>query len=200
MISIEDELKASMGEHIDGFTRYEELKWLYEMAQGVETIVELGSWLGRTTYALCKGCKGTVYAVDHFKGSPEHDEILKSGINPLDKFKENMKEFNNLVIVSKASEEAVKDERIPEKVDAVFIDASHLYYDVFEDIKRWYPRCKKIFCGHDLFFDGVPLALFHYFGGIHNTITNKLTINVRTGPVSIWYREILQCIPGEKNL
>jgi Methyltransferase domain len=192
--------KLLLGQHIDGFTRYEELVWLNNMVKNFENIVEIGSWLGRTTYALCKGCSGIVYAVDHFKGSPEHNEILKSGLDVFKEFTKNTIEFNNLTVIKKSSKEAFEDSQIPEKVDAVFLDGSHLYKDVMEDLRMWYPRCRKMIIGHDINWEGVPFALYNFFGGIIRPEDNRIILNVGNGPVSIWYKEIKQCVPGEKNL
>ena len=55
---------------ITGFMSEPELTQLYKWACECESIVEIGSWRGRSTHALLSGCKGKVYAVDHFGGNP----------------------------------------------------------------------------------------------------------------------------------
>ena len=58
---------------IDGWMDEKELNWLYTTALEMASVVEVGSWRGRSTSALLSGCKGPVFAVDTWKGSP--DEI-----------------------------------------------------------------------------------------------------------------------------
>ena len=41
-----------------------ELEWLYKAAKRMKSIVEIGSWQGRSTYVLLSGCQGPVMAVD----------------------------------------------------------------------------------------------------------------------------------------
>ena len=55
---------------IPGWMSAEELQWLFEQAGQHENIVEIGSWMGRSTHALLTGTKGKVIAVDTFQGSP----------------------------------------------------------------------------------------------------------------------------------
>ena len=47
-----------------GWMYPEELEWLYEAAKRMNSIVEIGSWQGRSTYVLLSGCRGPVVAVD----------------------------------------------------------------------------------------------------------------------------------------
>jgi hypothetical protein len=123
------------------------LQWLYETAQGMASIVEVGSYKGRSTHALCSGCPGTVTAVDHW--------IMMFGpragtfrAGALATFKENVGHFKNLNIIQAPSLEAVltfKDASI----DMVFIDGDHSYEGVKADVLAWIPKAKKLICGHD---------------------------------------------------
>ena len=64
-----------------------ELQWLTERAAEASSVVEIGSWKGRSTAALLSGCKGTVTAVDHFLGSPDderHKEAATTDIHEQD--------------------------------------------------------------------------------------------------------------------
>lgn len=49
---------------IPGFMSPAELTWLATQAQACQTIIEVGSFCGRSTRALADHCPGTVYAVD----------------------------------------------------------------------------------------------------------------------------------------
>ena len=150
---------SAPGEHIDGFMSSQELWWLYRTAAKMSSIIEIGSWQGRSTYALCKGCPGTVYAVDHFRGSKEHQDYIKAGLRPFEAFQKNMKEFTNLVVVPKSSAEAWNDPLIPQQVDMVFIDGSHTYIDFMDDLLLWGPRATKLLCGHDRSYSEIIQAL-----------------------------------------
>jgi hypothetical protein len=49
---------------IKGWMNPRELRWLAEHAQTAQTIIEIGSFLGRFTRALADHCRGTVFAID----------------------------------------------------------------------------------------------------------------------------------------
>lgn len=66
------------GSHIQGWMTVEELNWLLETGKAMESIVEVGSWKGRSTFAQCSSGCPRVYAVDHFKGSSEHQQEFGS--------------------------------------------------------------------------------------------------------------------------
>lgn len=166
---------------IGGYTTEKELEWLYETAKEMDSIVEIGCWMGRSTYALCMGCKGTVYTVDHFKGSNESKGRLKKmievhGVDPYKKFLRNTSKFTNLKLLKVSSEEASNSPIIPTLVDMVFIDGEHLYKSVMSDFKLWFPRAKKLFCGHDIAQFGVPQALKDFFGDRYVRITEEMSI------------------------
>ena len=136
---------------IPGWMRSRELAWLYLAAQEMDSIVEIGSWMGRSTDALLSGCKGTVWAVDHFKGNKNegdcfHRESTKWDISKI--FLGNVGHYKNLKLLKMDSLEAAK--RFEEKsIDMVFIDGEHTYEEVMADIKAWLPKTKKLICGHD---------------------------------------------------
>jgi predicted O-methyltransferase YrrM len=140
--------------NIPGWMSGEELNWLFLRAKEMDSIAEIGSWKGRSTHALLTGCRGSVYAVDHFLGSPSapftQEEAKDEAV--YNQFMENVGEFPNLVVVKKDSLEAALE--VPQ-VDMVFIDADHTYEDIKRDIKAWMPKAKKLICGHD-YDDGWP--------------------------------------------
>lgn len=137
---------------IDGWVFDQELDWLYEKSQEMESIVEIGSYKGKSTHALLSGCPGTVYAVDDFRGIP-HDSCPLKGKKLEAAFDKNMKGFPNLVKMKTTSEDAAK---LISTADMVFIDASHDYESVRSDISIWMPKTKKLLCGHDYKNDDWP--------------------------------------------
>jgi hypothetical protein len=158
---------------IEGWMLPVEMQFLYDTAKDMNSVIELGSWKGRSTHALASGCKGTVYAIDHWKGSNKDlTRELASKEDVYSVFKENMKKFNNLTVINKNIEDAVGD--VPE-ADMVFIDAEHNYEAIKRDIITWLPKAKKIICGHDysLTFPGVVNAVTEIIGepdGVVGTI------------------------------
>jgi glycosyltransferase involved in cell wall biosynthesis len=144
---------AAEGAGIDGWMTHGELEWLYHQAQKVDSILELGSWKGRSTHALLSGCKGTVTAVDTWKGSADPRDMTNAQAKRMDilaEFKKNVGHFKNLEIVQMDSADAAaKFREEGRKFDMVFIDAGHTYEEVKRDIEMWRPFAKVILSGHD---------------------------------------------------
>lgn len=146
---------------IDGWMTKEELNWLFQEAKEMKNIVEIGSWMGKSSHALLSGCLGTVYCIDHFKGSPtELDRVHKLALTEdiHARFMKNVGHFKNLVVMKMDSLEASKLFE-PKSVDMGFIDGDHQPHQVKADIEAWYPKCRKLLCGHDLNEKGVKQAL-----------------------------------------
>ena len=150
---------------IEGWMNGEDLLWLLNTAKEMDHIVEVGSWKGRSTYALLSGCKGTVYAIDHFLGSATERESYQAEVKTRDIYKDFMKNvgsFKNLQVLKMDNAEAVKQFE-DNSIDMVFIDAGHTYEEVLNDIKQWLPKVKKIICGHDLDNEQVEKAVREIF-------------------------------------
>lgn len=146
--------------NIPGWMGGNEIQWLYETALKMESIVEIGSWMGKSTHALLSGCPGIVYAVDHFQGSPDersgsHHEASERDISI--NFLMYVGHFKNLRLIKGDSIEAAKG-FIKKSIDMIFIDGCHMKAAVRADILAWLPICKKMMCGHD-FGGGVAEAL-----------------------------------------
>jgi hypothetical protein len=124
------------GMHLKGWIQPSELTWLSAKAATMGSIVEIGSFRGRSSYALAQACPGWVYCVD-----PWTDEVFadwQSGVGS---------QFDNVVPVRHYSPEA--GELIPDPVDMVFVDGAHDYDSVAEDIMYWQTRARVLLCGHD---------------------------------------------------
>jgi predicted O-methyltransferase YrrM len=109
------------------------------------TFVELGAWLGKSSSYLCDKATGQdIIIVDTWKGSPNeltttHKLATKQDIYKL--FVENMGDRNYTAI--KATSKAAARKFKAESLDVVFIDLTHTYEAVKEDIKLWLPKVKK---------------------------------------------------------
>lgn len=143
------------GNPIDGFMTLKELRWLFSHAKGKQSIIEIGSYKGRSAHALLSGCTdGTVYCVD-----PWESEFWNDGANDhivpatMAEFLENTKQFTNRVAFQATGTAAA--ERVGD-VDMVFIDGAHDYDSVVEDINVWLPKTRKIISGHDYGYAGWP--------------------------------------------
>jgi predicted O-methyltransferase YrrM len=147
--------------NIQGFMQFQELEWLFEQAQKMGSIVEIGSWRGLSTYALLTGCSGKVYAVDTWQGSPDEINAAHAEAKTQDiyaQFYANVGKFPNLIVRKMDSVEASRH-HAPKSIDMVFIDGCHSRDAVIADLKAWIPICKKLLCGHDLGQAGVMPAL-----------------------------------------
>ena len=135
---------------IPGFMGEKSLLWLYQMAGNFDSIVEIGSWKGRSTHALCSGCRGKVWAVDHFKGSvgEEEEHAEARDVDIYQEFIKNVGHFENLSPLKMSSLEAA-GQFADKSVDMVFIDGGHTYDEVVADLTAWLPKCRRMICGHD---------------------------------------------------
>jgi predicted O-methyltransferase YrrM len=131
---------------LNGWMCPKSLQWLYTQAKKHHIIVEIGSWAGRSTHALCSGCPGMVYAVDSWV-----TPIF--GLDPQEAYMEflgNMRPFLNLQILKMDSLKAAS--AFPSaSIDMVFIDGCHEYLAVKADILTWKPKIRPdgLLAGHD---------------------------------------------------
>ena len=145
---------------IEGWMRPEELRWLFKQACKYKTILEVGSWKGRSTHALLSS-GNSVISVDNFKGSlselgQAHKEVKVHDI--FSEFILNLGHFPNLSVLRMDSLQASKlfEEG---SVDMVFLDGDHEYSTFMEDLKAWIGVYRFLLCGHDLEEGGVKAVL-----------------------------------------
>ena len=161
--------------NIDGWASEEEqgklLKTILPLINKTNKIkiAEIGVYKGRGTsmwnvFLMNEKVDYEYYAIDHFLGSNEHDNtidyysITKENLNPI---------LNKINLIKNNS----KDESLnydDNYFDIVYIDASHEYEYVKEDIINWLPKVKKggIICGDDYVngWPGVIQAVNEKFG------------------------------------
>lgn len=182
------ETAVDKAEKIQGFMTRAELEWLYEKAQGMESVVEIGCFKGRSTFVLasaCNGDRGKVFAIDPFIFGGDWSKFinaglgLKAGDDYIGDFLKNCGHFPHLTVIKKPSIEVAASNLVPPEVDMVFIDGDHSYEAVRADLKAWAPRTKKLICGHDFndpMYPGVKRAVYEFFGAD----------SIKTGPGSLW--------------
>lgn len=144
--------------NIDGWLTEKESELLYNLAkkcQGKGSIVEIGSWKGKSTIFLGQGSKdgkqSKIYAIDPHTGSPEHKNAY-GRVWTFEKFKDNIKNarVDDLIIpIVKTSEDAVRD--FNEPIELIFIDGAHEFESVKLDFEIWFPKVIKagIMAFHD---------------------------------------------------
>jgi predicted O-methyltransferase YrrM len=147
-------------------------------AYKVNTIVEVGSWIGLSTVDMAKKIPehGKVYAVDTWEGSEEHKnnpELLKT---LYDQFLSNVihEQLTHKIIPIRM--DSVKAaQKLQVVADLIYIDADHSYEGCYADLKAWFPHVKEggILCGDDWPWEGVSKAV-EQFAHEHNL---KININ-----------------------
>jgi predicted O-methyltransferase YrrM len=109
------------------------------------TFVELGAWLGKSSSYLCdKATHQNITIIDTWKGSPNElttTHKLATQVDIYDLFIENMgdRKYKAIRATSKAAARKFK----AESLDVVFIDLTHTYEAVKEDIQLWLTKVKK---------------------------------------------------------
>lgn len=138
--------------------------------------VEIGSWKGRSSSYMAveilnSNKKIKFDCVDTWEGSLEHTDVnspffIQELVDNKDwlyyEFLKNtlpVRDMINPIRLSSLESAKLYPDR---SLDFVFIDASHEYEDVKQDILSWYPKVKKggYIAGHDYTtFDGVQKAV-----------------------------------------
>lgn len=131
---------------IQGWMSEDELLWLAEIASKCTTsIIEIGSYKGRSSCAIAANTRALVYCVDIWS------ECGTDGWY-YDVFRENTMKYLNIIPINRASIWAAREMAAwGLKAGMIFIDAAHDHFNVRKDIEAWRPLLADngIFCGHD---------------------------------------------------
>jgi predicted O-methyltransferase YrrM len=143
------QIAIEINKTIEGWMTDDELVYLRELAQNVPangTIVEIGTYAGKSTLSLATFCPDGVhvYCFDMWLSvvyKPKHP-VFYQFIEMIDKL-----QLNNVIVLNDMSPPS----KWTTPVDLVFIDAIHEYKDVVEDIKFWekHLNSEGVMCGHD---------------------------------------------------
>lgn len=147
----------------DGFMSKEELEWLAERAKECKTIIEVGSWHGRSSAAIGDNLPdgSVLYCIDTWNGSKDEQNTHHASAKFMDgdhafyEFLQNNFELINdgkiipIRMSSKNASALLTEKSI--KADIIFIDAGHTKDEVIDDIKNWLPLVKEdgTLSGHD---------------------------------------------------
>ena len=160
-------------DQIKGFLAQDEARALYEHASAASTlgpVLEIGSYCGKSTIYLglaCRAHQGTVFALDHHRGSEEHQQgeffhdpdLFDTGEGVVDTFKEFRRNITQaglddvVVPIVAGSEAAARHWQTP--LGMVFIDGGHSLEAALNDYRCWTPHLMRggILAIHDLFAD-----------------------------------------------
>lgn len=145
-------------EKIHGFFNCANLyRRMVEEAQNGSVFVELGVFKGKSAAymgveILNSGKKIEFYAVDHFKGSPEHvNDAAVKGNSLKEECYQNLLPVMGIVRMLPVSSVDAARMFEDESIDFIYIDAAHEYEDVKKDMELWFPKVKKggVFAGDD---------------------------------------------------
>lgn len=135
----------------------------------VSVIVELGSWLGASAMHMARQIPiyGKVYCVDHWEGSAEHHQPHRTDVKHLlpilyQQFLSNVIHAgltDKIIPIRESTLEAAKNLDVSPHL--VYVDASHDYFSVYQDISNWYEKLIPggIMCGDDWPREGVYRAV-----------------------------------------
>ena len=170
------------GIHIEGWMQPVELFWLENIASYMGSIVEVGTWKGRSAYCLASACPN-VETIDDFSGEPHRYSAAIADKSVHDEFVKNCAVFLENGRLKSTVGDSVSLAEDHEIVDMVFLDGAHEYESVKADILAWGPRARVVLAGHDYDMEGVRKAVDEVFGK-----------SVKRGYGQIWYIEMSQNI------
>lgn len=166
---------------IDGYSSEDEQGVLLEtILKNIDTnnplkIAEIGVYKGRGTaiwnvILSNQNIKYDYFAIDHFMGSSEHDKSFDYYSTTI----ENLKPISDKINIIRNNSKSESEKYPDEFFDIVYIDASHEYEYVKEDILSWHPKVKPggVICGDDYIsgWPGVVQAVNELFGNKINII------------------------------
>jgi hypothetical protein len=162
-------------QNIHGWSRLEDqgvlLEYILKNTNLNETIkiAEIGVFMGRGTALwnvelINKNINYEYYAIDHFLGSEEHEK----GVDYYNICKDNLKGIEDRIKIIENDSVAESKNYEDEFFNIVYIDASHDYENVKQDILSWYSKVKNggFLCGDDYHpgWSGVVSAVDEIFG------------------------------------
>lgn len=160
---------------ISGWFNFERLYTQAAANLEFKRFVEVGVWLGKSVIYLAEELKSLnrtdveVFAVDHFQGSVELAEMIKAHKgSTYRQFVENLERSGcaSLVKVVALPSRQASRQFADASVDFVFIDGSHDFISVVDDITHWRPKVRSggLVAGHDVGYPDVKRAVEHCCG------------------------------------
>jgi len=146
--------------------------------------VEVGSWKGRSSVFMAveiinSGRNIRFDCVDTWEGSVEHitiSDVINKKLYAT--FMANIQPVKNIINPIRLKSVDASKCYTNGSLDFVFIDASHEYRDIKNDILCWMPKVKKggVFAGHDVYAPGVSTALQEVLLGKYRVEGNSFVV------------------------
>ena len=132
------------------------------------TMIEIGTFTGESTVIFGDHFKKVIGIDPMLQDYDVQDPTSKFNFNEvLDMFNDRTKDYKNISLVQKTSDDAVLD-FTDESFDFIYIDGIHQYENVKQDIINYLPKVKKggVIGGHDYgpHWPGVKVAVDEMFG------------------------------------
>ena len=126
-------------------------------------LVEVGSWKGEAACMFAARARQVV-CVDSWRHGLAK-ECPYGWDDVIAEFMRNTQCLDNVAYWRRDSVDAASWFPL-DSIDVVYIDASHIYKNVKQDIHAWFPKVKRggIIAGHDYDIDGVKEAVIEAFG------------------------------------
>lgn len=157
---------------VEGWLYLEEAWALHQAALSVAgqtaepCMVEIGSWKGRSTVAiglaLLEAGRGRLHAIDPHTGSADHI-AAHSSVDTFSEFMRNIEaaDLDGVVTPVRSTSHRARSMFSGFSVNFLFVDGSHEYRDVLQDIEDWQPALavNSLVAFNDVFCPGVSRAL-----------------------------------------
>jgi len=172
-------------DQIKGFLAEDEAQALYQHARqacAMGPVLEIGSYCGKSTIYLGLACReqgATVFALDHHRGSEEHQQgeffhdpdLYDTGEGVMDTFREFRRNIHAAglddIVVPLVADSATTSRHWQTPLAMVFIDGGHSLDAALEDYRCWATHVMRggILAIHDLFADAyaggqAPYAIY----------------------------------------
>lgn len=154
-----------------------------------KVVIEVGCWAGASTRHMASLLSegGVVYAVDHWKGSIEHQpgQGWWSPILPklYEQFLSNVihAQLTDKIIPVRMSSLEASKHLAHISADLIYIDASHDYQSVYDDLNAWYPLLKEggILSGDDWGYPDICKAVYQF--------AEEKGLEVKAPEARLWY-------------
>ena len=163
---------------VEGWMAYHELAWLATQACEKKLIIEIGSWMGRSTKAMAMCTPGVIFAVDSWKAGKDPEQVYAAFLKNVGP---EIRLGKVVPIRMTASDAAVALKHVlavlgNKLADMVFIDGNHKTEYVRDDIRNYLPLVapKGLLCGHDFQHGPVQTAVKERFPNVE--VAPKTTI------------------------
>ena len=158
---------------VKGFMATDEAEALYQASLEVDAmapVLEIGSYCGKSTLYLAAACKqraSVVYALDHHRGSEEHQQgeffhdpdLYDEKTEQFDSFKEFRRNIDaagyNDIVIPLVTSSAIASQHWTTPLSMVFIDGGHSLDAAMTDYRCWTSLIIRggILAIHDIFKD-----------------------------------------------